>query len=140
MTAYSEVPSGSPSKNWQSIVGWEIAVFKPGTADLQSGDATDEPSLLPDEPTLHPDAPPVLPKINPLWTTFCTIQCCDKIDKHNAEKCNAPIISVDIILKNSTQRKINGHSFKKINAMLKSADITDKFIPNIKSTAVIFQK
>jgi hypothetical protein len=46
-TAYSEVtiPEGSPSKDWQSTV--EIAGWKPRTAGLQSGVATNEPPLFP---------------------------------------------------------------------------------------------
>jgi hypothetical protein len=43
----SAIPDGSPSKDWQSTVGWGDAGFEPRTAVLQSGVATNEPPLLP---------------------------------------------------------------------------------------------
>ncbi len=45
---WSTIPDGSPSTDWQSTVkAGEIAGYKPGTAGLQSGVATNEPPLLP---------------------------------------------------------------------------------------------
>ncbi len=42
-TAYS----GSPSKDWQSTVGWGNCRIQPGTAGLHSDVTTNEPPLLP---------------------------------------------------------------------------------------------
>ncbi len=44
---WSTIPDGSPSKDWQSTVGWRDCWFKPRTAGLQTGVTTNEPLLLP---------------------------------------------------------------------------------------------